>query len=225
MPKLIEVLEKETDLTLAWLKNNNMIANPEKFHCIILSRDNNEENVGVTINISDRKIKSESNVKLLGVHIDNKLNFDLHISKIVKSASAQLNAINILRKYLNSQAKSVLVQSFVLSNFNYCPLIWHFSSSRSLKKIESIQKRALRFLLDDDESSYKVLLSKSRKNSMNVNRLKILCTEIFKTINDLNPSYLKNIFNKSQHSRPVRIHNKNNLVKMPVNTVKYGEKV
>ena len=30
VPKLIEVLEKETDLTLAWLKNNNMIANPEK---------------------------------------------------------------------------------------------------------------------------------------------------------------------------------------------------
>ena len=59
---------------------------------------------------------------------------------------------------------------------------------------------------------------------MNVNRLKIFCTEIFKTINDLNPSYLKNIFNKSQHSRPVRIHNKNNLVKMPVNTVKYGGK-
>ena len=138
VPKLIELLEKETDLTLAWLKNNNMIANPEKFHCIILSRDNNEENVGVTINISDRKIKSESNVKLLGVHIDNKLNFDLHISKIVKSASAQLNAINRLRKYFNSQAKSVLVQSFVLSNFNYCPLIWHFSSSRSLKDAQGV---------------------------------------------------------------------------------------
>ena len=95
---------------------------------------------------------------------------------------------------------------------------------RYLNKTESIQKRALRFLLDDDESSYKILLSKSRKNSMYINRLKILCTEIFKTINDLNPSYLKTIFNKSPHDRPVRIHNKNNLVKMRVNTVKYGEK-
>ena len=60
---------------------------------------------------------------------------------------------------------------------------------------------------------------------MNVNRLKIRCTEIFKTINVLNPSYLKTIFNKSPHGRPVRMHNKNNLVKMPVNTVKYGGKV
>ena len=44
------------------------------------------------------------------------------------------------------KAKEILVQSFVFSNSNYCPLVWHFSSEKSMKKIEKIHERALRFL-------------------------------------------------------------------------------
>ena len=62
--------------------------------------------------------------------------------------------------------KEVLVNSFVLSNFNYCPLVWHFCSSKSLKKIEKIQERALRILYTESTSDYNQLLSKSNKASM-----------------------------------------------------------
>ena len=85
-----------------------------------------------------------------------------------------------------------------------------------VNSIESIQKRALRFLLDDDNSSYTELLSKSKISSMNVSRLKTLCTEIFKTLNGLNPTYLQDIFQKSLHGRPTRNRNQNNLIKPAV---------
>ena len=72
----------------------------------------------------------------------------------MQKASAQLHALCRLRKFLSFKAKSVLIQSFVFANFNYCPLVWHFSSSKSLSKVEIIHRRALRFLLDDNDSSY-----------------------------------------------------------------------
>ena len=62
--------------------------------------------------------------------------------------------------------KEVLVNSFVLSNFNYCPLVWHFCSSKSLKKIEKIQERALRILYNESTSDDNQLLGKSNKASM-----------------------------------------------------------
>ena len=37
----------------------------------------------------------------------------------------------------------VLFQSFVHSHFNYCPLVWHVCSAKSIHKIKKIQKRAL----------------------------------------------------------------------------------
>ena len=45
VPRLIKLLEKETDETLTWLNNNNMIANPKKFHSIILSRGKNSQTI------------------------------------------------------------------------------------------------------------------------------------------------------------------------------------
>ena len=73
---------------------------------------------------------------MLGITIDNKLNFNEHISKLCKSASAQLNAIFRLRYKFPFKAKHILINSFVNANFSYCPLIWHFSSSNSLLKFK-----------------------------------------------------------------------------------------
>ena len=46
---------------------------------------------------------------------------------------------------------------------------------------------------------------------MNINRLRSLCIEIYKTINGLNPSSMKNIFRIKESNRPVRSNNANNL--------------
>ena len=58
-----------------------------------------------------------------------------------------------------------------MASFNYCPLVWVFSSTSSLKNIENLQKRALRFLYNDYEISYEELLLKSDRATINVNRL------------------------------------------------------
>ena len=127
-------------------------------------------------------------MKLLGVHIDDKLNFDKHTDKICKSAGNHLNALIRLKLFLELKEKEVLVSSFVYSNFNYCPLVWMLSHKKLLDKIESLHKQALRFLLNDYVSSYEQLLEKSDKCNMNIRRLRFLCIEIYKTLNDLNPS-------------------------------------
>ena len=46
---------------------------------------------------------------------------------------------------------------------------------------------------------------------MNVRRLKILCVEIWKTLNDLNPSFINNIFKLKINGREVRDKYKLNL--------------
>ena len=86
-------------------------------------------------------IKVVSNIKMLCVHIDSKSNFNLHIDIIYKPASNQLNALVQLKRYLGYDERFALVNSFIYSSFNYCPLVWMFSSNRSLNKIENLQKR------------------------------------------------------------------------------------
>ena len=96
------------------------------------------------------------------------------------------------------------MNSYIISNFNYFPLVWMFSSTQSLNKIANLQKRALRFLYDNIEASYEHLLSKGGKSKMNVRRLRAICVEIYKTLNDLNPSFMKEIFKLKINHREVR---------------------
>ena len=65
-------------------------------------------------------------VKLLGVSIDEKLSFNMHISSSCKQASAQLNAIMRLGALLGFKEKKSPIESLVLYNNCYCPLFWHF---------------------------------------------------------------------------------------------------
>ncbi len=54
----------------------------------------------------------------------------------------------------------LIYRSYILSNFNYCPLVWHFCGIQNSRNMEKIQERALRFVYEDYESTYDILLKK-----------------------------------------------------------------
>ena len=143
---------------------NKMIVNPDKFQAIVLNKKTHKQTrsdlTNTNFQVGNQVIKSVSSAERLGIQIDDKLNFNLHISKICKSAENQLNALVILKQFLSFHAKEILINSFNISNFNYFPLVWMFSSAQSVNKIKNLQKRTLCFLHDDFEASYEDLLSK-----------------------------------------------------------------
>ena len=220
-PNLIRILEQESNVAIDWLERNQMIANPDKFHAVLVTKGR-DDTIGEKLVIQGKQIQSENAVRLLGVKIDHRLTFDDHISDLCRKAAAQLNALKRLKGYMEFKAKEILVQSFVFSNFNYCPLVWHFSSEKSVKKIEKIHERALRFLYNDSTSSYDDLLSKAEKCTMRISRLRTLCIEIYKTVSKLNPPFMQDIFKLKQTTRSAR--NPNELIHHRPNQVTFGSK-
>ena len=55
---------------------------------------------------------------------------------------------------------------------------------------------------------------------MEISRMRTLALEIFKTLNNLNPTFMKNIFNLSPHCT----HRKHDIFVHPRKTVNYGNK-
>ena len=94
------------------------------------------------LKINNQKIEMTNCVKILGMNIDSKFNFDSHISDLCKKASMQLNALNRLCVYIGNKEMEILINSFIYSNLNYCPLVWHlasrFSPSKSIAKIDNM---------------------------------------------------------------------------------------
>ena len=83
--ELLRLLEKESEVAIKWFSDNNMIVNPKKFEAIITNRQN-RSNHNCCLTIHHVEIKSKESVTLLGIEIDNKLNFEKHVSTICKKA-------------------------------------------------------------------------------------------------------------------------------------------
>ena len=209
-------MEAEGELSVGWFRENEMVVNSEKFQAIILNRK--EAQAAHKLIIDNKEIKTTNLIKLLDIIIDNQSRFNEHISILCSKAAMQLNALSRLQKYMGKSEKEAIINSFILSNFNYCPLVWHFSSCESIRKIEKIQKRCLRIILNDYESDYETLLRNSNKSIMETRRLRTLAVEIFKKLNEINPPYMKDIFTPKENAK-VR---QNDIIVKRINTSRYG---
>ena len=162
-----------------------MIINPDKFQAIFLDRK--KSNFGnIPLTLDNQAIKSFPSADLLGINLDDKLIFNLHVTNICRSAANQLNVLIKLKSYLSFHAKRILISSYIIANFDQCSLVSIFSTAKSLNKIECLQKRAFRFLYNTYSISHEDLLEKAKQSRMSVYRSRILCIKIYKTKKPLN---------------------------------------
>ena len=81
--ELVEKLQYLCEVANDWMDQNNMIANPSKFHAILLSK-NCSLTDRIPIKIKKNLIESETQADLLGLKINNRLSFKSHINAICK---------------------------------------------------------------------------------------------------------------------------------------------
>ena len=123
-------------------------------------------------------IKGNKTVKLLGIKIDNKLDFNEHIYNIYKKASLKLHALARIAPYMNKEKLRILMKTFIDAQFNYCPLIWMFHSRTLNNKINKLHERALRLVYKDYISSFENLLNIDNTFTIQERNLQKLATEM-----------------------------------------------
>ena len=101
---LINVLKEVSEVAINWFSSNKTIVNPDKFKSIILTK-NKSDDIPTGFSIGTDIVPIEKSVKRLGIQLDNRLNFNLHINTVCKSASNQLNVLVRLNKFLNFEQK------------------------------------------------------------------------------------------------------------------------
>ena len=112
------------------------------------------------ITVENHVIKSSGVEKLLGVTIDSSLNFKEHILSLCKKTNRKLHALSRVSKYMTFNKRRILMKSFIIPQFNYCPLILMMHNGDLNHKVNHIHKRALRIVYDDYSSTFEDLFNK-----------------------------------------------------------------
>ena len=215
-----QTLENAANIGIKWFNENGMQANPQKFQGMILGTKNDSDENRIHFQIDDITIKPEKCVKLLGVYIDDNLKFQSHVSHICKQAAKQISVLRRFSKVLNEKEKLQIFNTFIMSNFNYCPLAWHLCGPKNTDKMEKIQERALRFVYNDHTSSYAELLTHAKRPSLYLSRLRKLSIEVYKIVSKECPDFLHDMFMTKEITYNLRDENKVHQPKY--NSMTYG---
>ena len=90
----------------------------------------------------------------------------------------------------------ILYNTFVMSNFNYCPLLWIYHGKTSSNQVDRVQKRALRILHNDFNTQFEVLLEITDERKVHTKNLQKLMLQIFKCFSEENPSFMWTFFER-----------------------------
>ena len=110
---LVEILIAESQNATKWFSENKMIDNPDKFQSVIIQKSK-QTTTPTQFLLGNDVVEVASSVKLLGIQINDQLNFNLHISNICKSASKQLKALVRLKCFLGFEERKLWINSFTL---------------------------------------------------------------------------------------------------------------
>ena len=211
---LLKTLENETSIILHWFRINEMKPNDDKCHLLVCNHDQ------LFVTLGNEKIVSTNSVELLGVTIDNKLNFTDHVSELCKNGNQKLHALARISKYLEKDKLRIIMKTFIQSQFNYCPLVWMFHNRTLNHKINKLHERALRIVYKSENLTFQELLEKDDSVTIHHKNLQRLATEMYKIKNHLSPLAVREFFPEKVHKQELRY--KRHWETYNVRTVKYG---
>ena len=213
--RVINNLQDDSNTLVKWFDDNYFRMNTDKCHLLVANMDKN-----VFANINGDIIYGNKSVKLLGVKIDNKLDFNEHVSNICKKASLKLHALARISNLMDKNKLRNLMKAFIESQFAYCPLVWMFHSRALNNKINNIHERALRLVYKDNELSFQELLEMDKSFSIHERNLQKLSIEMYKVKNNLSPGFMNLIF--PQSNNPYIFRNESYFETNNIRTVYYG---
>ena len=105
---------------------------------------------------------------------------------------------------MDPEKLQTLMRAFVSSQFSYCPVVWMFYNRNLDQRIGRVQERTLRLAYKDHKSDFCSLLEQTKTVPIHVRNLQLLMIELYKTKNDLNPPFMKDIFGERKISYSLR---------------------
>ena len=195
-------LQTSLDELSCWCSANHMVLNPCKTKCMSISTRQKHQirPLSLSLFLGTKPLQRVNNHKLLGVIIDDHLDWNSHINKLCHKISSNLFLLSKLRHFVDIQACMIFFNAHILSHINYASTLWDCCSEVNFKRVNSLYRRASKLIISNkhlttDEKMQSLNLVPLRKH-LQLNK----CVFMKKILDGHAPIYLSNFF---EHS-PIR---------------------
>jgi hypothetical protein len=138
--QVVETIQDDMATIEKWLIHNQLYLNWDKTHAILFDLESKTQTGDIIV--GNNKIRFENNTKLLGVIIDQNLNFNDHIGMVIKKVNTKLYILSRSLNLFTTEFKSIVFKLFIYSHFEYCSTI--FFVGNIIKKLNRTYYKAIR---------------------------------------------------------------------------------
>ena len=136
---------------------------------------------------------------------DNPSSIDvIHLLFRIKKANQKFHALARVSKFMTQDKLKIVMKTFIMSQFNYCSLVWMFHSRTLNTKINKLHERALRLVYKNDSLTFQDLLELDNSFTVHERNIQKLATEMYKVKNHLSPLPMQNLFSEQNISYELR---------------------
>jgi len=131
----------------SWYKARNLKGNDTNTEFAIIGSRQMLSLVNIdSIRVGSADIKPVSEVRNLGVFLDENLSMDKHISQTCGKAYGQLFKLQRIRKYLTLDSTKTLVHAFITGNVDYCNSLLYGVPKCHTDKLQRVLNSAARLV-------------------------------------------------------------------------------
>jgi Reverse transcriptase (RNA-dependent DNA polymerase) len=185
-------LQEGIEDVIRWCSNNKMVLNSQKTKSMIITTRQKRQRAQLNLDImlGKDRIEQIDHHRVLGVTIDEDLNWQNHIDNVRKKVAKNLYLLRKLTYYVDNDAQKAFFSAHCLSHINYASTLWCGASQNTLKKLHSLHRRGLRLLSNSQKNQEnpctrtKQILQLDKQFQYNIAIL------VFKVRKNLAPEYL-----------------------------------
>ena len=139
------ILQNNLSLAEEWLFNNQLVVNAKKSSVMAISNKViGKHDLIVTLNNTTVPVLNE--IKLLGLYIDEKMDFKFHIENMCKKISQKVGFSRRISGLLTSDQLCHVYQGIVQPHFDYIITIWGSGFNTYICKLQHLQNRCARIV-------------------------------------------------------------------------------
>lgn len=204
---IIRTMNDELNNLYMWLCDNNLKVNIDKCKWMILGKKDKLNKIVYmnSITINNQTIEKVSEMKYLGVILDENISLKQNVNYIVKKVAKKVNFLRRLSKNISMFARLTIYKTIIAPHFEYCSSLLLYLNNNEMQILQKMQNKAMRVILQCNRytpinSMLQIL------NFMTVRQRVLLKTLqlIYKIKNGMVPSYL---YEKITYVRDIHSHN------------------
>ena len=187
-------LQCEFNKIMKWVKDNDLQLNLNKCKVMLFGTRKKIHGKQIIVRFEDFIFQQVYQYKYLGITLDNLLRYDKHVEMVCGKIARAIGYIRQIKYYLPQNVLIMLYNGLLLPYIDYGLVIWGKCAQYLLSKVQKLQNRFARIILNVDYYTPNLTLRTQLKWQSIAERVHYqFCLYMFKIVNGLAPNYLKDL--------------------------------